>query len=193
MVRATRSTVSGARADRPISCIAARSRFWHSSSSGQNLRVIRCDMSALYRAGMPANREDCTWRAAATCRRMSALEVPAVAFRELSGGSPGTSSAEMRGQVAAARSVQAVRFQGTTNRSNAHMSHRHTRQFCRIDDECRNLLKAAMSEMGLSARAHDKILRVARTIADLDGSAEIRPNHLNEAINYRMLDRQLWT
>ena len=73
------------------------------------------------------------------------------------------------------------------------MSHRQTRQFCPLDDECRNLLKAAMSELGLSARAHDKVLRVARTIADLDSSDAIRPHHLNEAINYRMLDRQMWT
>ncbi len=121
------------------------------------------------------------------------IEVPAVPFRELSGGSPGTSSAEMREQVKRARRAQAVRFDGTATRHNAHMSHRQTRQFCRLDDECRNQLKAAMTELGLSARAHDKVLRVARTIADLDSSDAIRPNHLNEAINYRMLDRQLWT
>ena len=73
------------------------------------------------------------------------------------------------------------------------MSHRQTRQFFALDAECSNLLKGAMTEMGLSARAHDKILRVARTIADLDNSDTVRPNHLNEAINYRMLDRNLWT
>jgi magnesium chelatase family protein len=121
------------------------------------------------------------------------IEVPAVPFRELSGGEPGTSSAAMRQQVMMARRAQAARFQGTSTRHNAHMSHRQTRQFCRLDDECRNLLKAAMAELGLSARAHDKVLRVARTIADLDSSDAIRPQHLNEAINYRMLDRQLWT
>jgi magnesium chelatase family protein len=121
------------------------------------------------------------------------IEVPSVAFRDLSGGAPGTSSAEMRGQVSAARKRQADRFQNTHTRHNANMSHRQTRQFCRLDDECSNLLKAAMTDMGLSARAHDKILRVARTIADLDQSDAIRPMHLNEAINYRMLDRQLWT
>jgi magnesium chelatase family protein len=121
------------------------------------------------------------------------IEVPSVAFRDLSGGTPGTSSAEMRQQVAAARRRQTERFQCTHTRHNANMSHRQTRQFCRLDDECSNLLKASMNEMGLSARAHDKILRVARTIADLDQSDPIRPMHLNEAINYRMLDRQLWT
>jgi magnesium chelatase family protein len=121
------------------------------------------------------------------------IEVPSVAFRELSGGTPGTSSAEIRQQVVVARRIQAARFQGSPTRHNANMSHRLTRQFCRLDEEGRNLLKAAMAEMGLSARAHDKILRTARTIADLDQSDAIRPTHLNEAINYRMLDRNLWT
>ena len=73
------------------------------------------------------------------------------------------------------------------------MTHRQTRQHCRLDAEGNNLLKASMTELGLSARAHDKILRTARTIADLDSSETIQPMHLNEAINYRMLDRHLWT
>ena len=100
----------------------------------------------------------------------------------------------MREQVAggAARS-RPSRFTAAATRYNADMTHRQIRQFCPLDDECRNLLRAAMTEMGLSARAHDKVLRVARTIADLDRSESIRPPHLNEAINYRMLDRQLWT
>jgi magnesium chelatase family protein len=121
------------------------------------------------------------------------IEVPSVAFRDLSGGVPGTSSTEMRGQVATARAAQAARFNGGPTRHNADMSHRQTRQFCKLDEECQNQLKAAMAELGLSARAHDKVLRVARTIADLDRSDPIRPMHLNEAINYRMLDRHLWT
>jgi len=121
------------------------------------------------------------------------IEVPAVPFRELSGGPPGTSSAEIRAQVVAARGRQIARLNGSKARYNADMSHRQTREFCPLDDECRNLLKAAMTEFGLSARAHDKILRTARTIADLDTSETIRPPHLNEAINYRMLDRNLWT
>jgi magnesium chelatase family protein len=121
------------------------------------------------------------------------IEVPAVAYRELSGGSPGTPSTSMREQVASARSIQAGRFHGNHTRYNSDMTHRQTRQFCALDDECQNILRAAMTEMGLSARAHDKVLRVARTIADLDHSDPIRPSHLHEAINYRMLDRQLWT
>jgi magnesium chelatase family protein len=121
------------------------------------------------------------------------IEVPAVSFSELSGERTGTPSAEMRGQVMAARGIQTERFKGTKIRYNANMPHRQIRRHCRLDNEGTNLLRAAMTELGLSARAHDKILRVARTIADLAGSAEIRPEHLNEAIGYRMLDRQLWT
>ena len=124
------------------------------------------------------------------------IEVPAVPFRELSGGTPGTSSARdavrCGGRAAAAGGAIQRRRQDQT-RYNADMSHRQTRQFCVLDAECSNLLKGAMTEMGLSARAHDKILRVARTIADLDDTEGVRPNHLNEAINYRMLDRNLWT
>ncbi len=121
------------------------------------------------------------------------IEVPPVAFRELSAGAPGTSSEAIRGQVKVARQQQAARFDGGSTRHNADMTHRQTRQFCRLDGECQELLRAAMTELGLSARAHDKVLRVARTIADLDQSETIRPQHLNEAINYRMLDRHLWT
>jgi magnesium chelatase family protein len=121
------------------------------------------------------------------------IEVPAVPFRELSGDTPGTSSDEMREQVAAARGIQRDRFRGMRTRHNADMTHRQTRRFCRLDTEGHNLLKASMTELGLSARAHDKILRTARTIADLDQSEPIHPMHLNESINYRMLDRSLWT
>lgn len=121
------------------------------------------------------------------------IEVPSVAYHDLSGGTPGTPSAELRTQVATARAAQATRFNSDATRYNADMTHRQTRQFCQLDKECQSLLKNAMAEMGLSARAHDKVLRVARTIADLSGSEAIRPEHLHEAINYRMLDRHLWT
>ncbi|MBN1588195.1 MAG: YifB family Mg chelatase-like AAA ATPase [Pirellulales bacterium] len=121
------------------------------------------------------------------------IEVPAVAFRELSGGSDGTSSATMREQVTRARRRQTERFAGTHARYNGDMSHRQVRKFCVLNKESQGLLQASMDEMGLSARAHDKILRLTRTIADLDESETIAPQHLNEAINYRMLDRQLWT
>ena len=121
------------------------------------------------------------------------IEVPAVPFRELSGSAGGTSSGQMREQVAAARRVQGERFRAGPNRHNADMTHRQTRRHCGLGEECRNLLRASMTELGLSARAHDKILRTARTIADMDGGEAIEPAHLNEAINYRMLDRDLWT
>jgi magnesium chelatase family protein len=105
----------------------------------------------------------------------------------------GSSSAEMRNQVTVARNAQCRRFNGSATRQNAHMSHRQIRTHCRLDDGGMNLLRSTMTELGLSARAHDKILRVARTIADLDGSENITSTHLSEAVNYRMLDRQLWT
>ncbi len=118
------------------------------------------------------------------------IEVPAVPFKELASRRPGTSSAEMRGQVVAARNRQMARFRGTRTRSNAHMAPRYIRTQCHLDTECLEMLKSSVNELGLSARAHDKILRVARTIADLESSDRIHPAHLSEAINYRLLDRQ---
>jgi magnesium chelatase family protein len=99
----------------------------------------------------------------------------------------------MRESVVAARQVQERRFAGSPTRQNGHMTHRQIRAFCQLDGAGMNLLRATMTELGLSARAHDKILRLARTIADLDGSAAISPMHVSEAINYRMLDRNLWS
>lgn len=121
------------------------------------------------------------------------LEVPAVPFQELAGHQPGTSSSAMRSQVSEARQIQSQRFSGMRVRYNAHMSTRQIRQFCPLDDEGRHLLKSSVNELGLSARAHDKVLRVARTIADLDGSESIQLPHIQEAVNYRLLDRQMWT
>ncbi|OHB75619.1 MAG: magnesium chelatase [Planctomycetes bacterium RBG_16_64_10] len=121
------------------------------------------------------------------------IEVPSVSFQELSGAMDGTASADMRAQVMAARRIQAARFAGTNTRCNAQMTHRQTRDTCPLDTEGRNVLKAAVTELGLSARAHDKVLRVARTIADLEASQHIAPHHLTEAVNYRMIDRQMWT
>jgi magnesium chelatase family protein len=120
------------------------------------------------------------------------IEVPAVPFRELSSARGGTTSAEMRERVVAAREIQCRRFSGTATRHNGQMSHRQIRTFCPLDDAGSNLLRATMTELGLSARAHDKILRLSRTIADLDNSERIQPAHVSEAINYRMLDRNLW-
>ncbi len=121
------------------------------------------------------------------------IEVPAVAFRELSSASPGTSSAQMREAVAKARTTQRARFTDTPTRNNGHMTHRQIRAHCQLDEAGNNLLKASMAEMGLSARAHDKILRVARTCADLEGLEKIGSHNVSEAINYRMLDRHMWS
>lgn len=121
------------------------------------------------------------------------LEVPSVPFRELSNTAPGTGSEEMREQVAAAREIQARRFAGHRLANNGKMAPRQIRTFCKLDSDAETLLKTAMEEMGLSARAHDKILRVGRTIADLERSEQITAVHLSEAINYRTLDRNYWT
>jgi magnesium chelatase family protein len=121
------------------------------------------------------------------------IEVPAVPFRELSASTPGTTSAQMREQVVIAREHQARRFAGSPTRHNGRMTHKQIRAHCKLDEAGSNLLRATMTELGLSARAHDKILRLARTIADLESSEPIMPAHVSEAINYRMLDRSLWS
>jgi magnesium chelatase family protein len=121
------------------------------------------------------------------------VEVPAVPFKELSAERSGTSSAMMREQVVAARAIQTQRFAGSRTRYNGQMTPKQLRTFCKLTDECQELMRTSVNELGLSARAHDKVLRVARTIADLDSAEQIQPSHLNEAINYRMLDRQMWT
>jgi magnesium chelatase family protein len=120
------------------------------------------------------------------------IEVPAVPYQELAARQDGTSSVGMREQVLRARAVQARRFGGDGQRLNSRMSSRQLRRHCILDTEGQRLLQTAMEELGLSARAHDRILRVARTIADLDDSETIRPGHLTEAIGYRSLDRKLW-
>jgi len=119
------------------------------------------------------------------------LDVPAVPYRELRGKTEGTSSAGMREQVLAARERQAARFR-SRRMTNAHMSHRQVKKHCALDDAGESLLKQAMHEMGLSARAHDKILRSARTIADLEGAENVTVTHLAEAVQYRRLDRNLF-
>ncbi|HEX5273476.1 MAG TPA: YifB family Mg chelatase-like AAA ATPase [Gemmataceae bacterium] len=120
------------------------------------------------------------------------IEVPAVPFQELSAQADGTSSAQMREQVNRARAVQRQRFGRDGHRLNAQMNSRQLRKHCALDETGKGLLKQAMEDLGLSARAHDRILRVSRTIADLEGSADVREGHVSEAIGYRSLDRKLW-
>jgi magnesium chelatase family protein len=119
------------------------------------------------------------------------IEVPAVPFNQLSSGPPGTSSAEIRQHVNTARLHQSKRFATPNVRTNAQMSTRQIRQFCVLGKGEIELMRTAVNEMGLSARAHDKILRVARTIADLEECESIQAHHLQEAINFRMLDRDI--
>lgn len=120
------------------------------------------------------------------------IEVPAVPYQELASRQDGTSSATMREQVLRARAVQARRFGGEGQRLNSRMNSRQLRRHCVLDADGQALLQRAMDDLGLSARAHDRILRVALTIADLDGAEHLRVPHLTEAIGYRSLDRKLW-
>jgi magnesium chelatase family protein len=120
------------------------------------------------------------------------IEVPAVPFQELSANADGTSSAAMRELVSRAREAQRHRFGPDSHTLNSRMTTRQLRRHCALNDDGKGLLKNAMEELGLSARAHDRILRVARTVADLEGSADIQAGHVVEAINYRSLDRKLW-
>jgi len=116
------------------------------------------------------------------------VEVPSVPYRELTSKQSGTSSATMRDHVDRARKAQDKRFAGQT--SNARMDTKQLKAHCDLSDSCLLLMKQAMDELGLSARAYDKVRRVARTIADIEGSDVIKEHHLAEAIQYRLLDRR---
>jgi magnesium chelatase family protein len=116
------------------------------------------------------------------------VEVPSVPYQELTSKRAGTDSKTMREQVARARDVQMKRFgDGTTN---ARMDSRQLRAHCELSDGCMLLMKQAMDELGLSARAYDKVRRVARTLADMEGAASIGEMHVAEAVQYRLLDRK---
>jgi magnesium chelatase family protein len=123
------------------------------------------------------------------------IDVPAVRFKELSeqGAPEGESSAAIRGRVLSARERQRARLGGEGIFSNALMTPRLIRRHCRLGAEGERLLEAAMTRQGLSARAYDRILKVSRTIADLEGREEIQPVHVAEAVGYRSLDRTYWT
>ena len=121
------------------------------------------------------------------------IEVTPVPFEKLSEDRKGESSVEIRKRVTAARELQTQRFaENEKVHYNAQMTTKQIREFCVLDDASKSLLKNAMERLNLSARAYDRILKVARTIADLDGSEQVNGNHISEAIQYRSLDREGW-
>jgi magnesium chelatase family protein len=120
------------------------------------------------------------------------IEVPAVCYEDLRSNHPAEPSAAIRGRVVAARNRQLDRYSGDGIYSNALMRPRHIKKYCGLDDAGENLLAGAVRQLSLSARAYHRILKVARTIADLDLQQTIAPHHLLEAIQYRSLDRALY-
>ncbi|MBL7130196.1 MAG: YifB family Mg chelatase-like AAA ATPase [Candidatus Omnitrophica bacterium] len=131
------------------------------------------------------------------------IEVPSLRYKEIINSQQSESSSEIKERVKKAHRIQKQRF-GNENiypirklisngvYFNSHMNHKHIKKYCSLSEETKELLKAAMESMNLSARAYDKILKIARTIADLEKSDTILPSHISEAIQYRSLDRQLW-
>jgi magnesium chelatase family protein len=119
-------------------------------------------------------------------------DVPAVRFRELSSTRHGEPSTEIKRRVNRAREVQADRFRGKSIFFNSRMGSRQIKKYCEVDGECQRLLEAAVSRLGISARAYTRILKVARTAADLEGEEKIRPPHVSEAIQYRTFDRPVF-
>jgi len=120
------------------------------------------------------------------------IEVPAIKYDELSDTRKGESSANIRQRVNKARKIQLERYKGTNIYCNAQLSSALVEEHCTLTEESKALLKAAFENLGLSARAHNRILKVARTIADLDCSADIQTKHIAEAIQYRSLDKKFW-
>jgi magnesium chelatase family protein len=120
------------------------------------------------------------------------IEVQSVDYEQLSGKQKEESSADIRKRVNKARQKQIERFKGTNITCNAKMTSSATRQFCILTQDANALLKQSFETMGMSARAYDKILRIARTIADLEDSENIEFVHIAEAIQYRSLDRKYW-
>jgi magnesium chelatase family protein len=120
------------------------------------------------------------------------IDVPAVKFKELASDAPGEPSDAIRERVERARRVQLERFHSEKIFCNAQMTPRLIRKYCVIDSASKGLLENAITRLGLSARAYDRILKVSRTLADLQGRPDITPEHVSEAIQYRTLDRTFW-
>ncbi len=119
------------------------------------------------------------------------VDVPPLAYRELATNRPGEPSASICERVVSARQRQFERLRGTDIYTNGRMRRRHIKKWCTVDQDGQMLLRQATDSLGLSARAYDKVLKVSRTIADLEGTDRILPHHVSEAINYRTLDRTL--
>jgi magnesium chelatase family protein len=121
------------------------------------------------------------------------IEVTPVPINDLTDDIPTESSKDIRERVIKARNIQTKRFiNHSTIYANAHMHNSILKKTCRLDTECSSLLKNAMQKLNLSARAYDRIIKVSRTIADLENSDQIRPEHIGEAIHFRSLDRENW-
>ena len=120
------------------------------------------------------------------------IEVDSISYGEFSDKTLGEPSKDIRERVEKVRAIQAKRFEGSKIRTNSEMTNNEIRKHCDIDEECKNLLELSFAKLNLSARAGYRILRVARTIADLEGSENIQVNHIAEAIQYRSLDRKYW-
>lgn len=121
------------------------------------------------------------------------VEVPRLQFEQIRERKNGENSNQIRTQVAEAREIQAKRFRDYPYQVNAQMGTAEVREFCRLDQESEQLLKNAFIKLHLSARAHDRVLKVARTVADLESSATIKINHLAQALQYRSMDRDYWS
>lgn len=164
------------------------------------MMVAAMNPCADVRRGLASKREDCTdSEKARYYAKISGplldridiqVEVPEVKFSDIVSKRPAESSAAIRDRVSRARERQAARFEGRRIYANAQMKPRDVRSFCPIPAEAEKLLEMAVTKLGFSARAYDRVLKVARTIADLEGSDGIATPHVSEAIQYRMLDRQ---
>ena len=120
------------------------------------------------------------------------INVPSLRYKELTNEIPAESSKEIRKRTKKARYIQEKRFGKKGLMQNSHMKHREIKKYCQLDNDGKDLIKNAMENLGFSARAYDKILKIARTIADLEGSEKINSLHISEAIQYRSLDRGWW-
>ena len=120
------------------------------------------------------------------------IEVPSVSYDDISKKEDAEPSSSIRERIVKARQIQLERFEGIGIRTNSQMDNKLMKVFCQLDAECDTLLKNAIDQMGMSVRSHTKILKVARTIADLENSEYIQSPHIAEAISYRTLDRDYW-